>query len=489
MTSTPYTPPTPDMTILNESYYQQPAFPLHVFPEQLQTWLVENQQATGAPIDYGAGVILAACAALIGNSCHVGINPKWHEPSNLFVSLVGAPASGKTPAEAPIFRLLHKLEDYHNRGFDQSLNDYQERLSIAKKALKTWEKAVEAATANNEPIPPKPKEAQLPERPTRHRMIVQDATVEQFIKIQQENPRGVLLARDELTGWLSSMTRYKGGSGTDRPFWLEAHAGGPYTVDRVKHSDDPIKVPRLGVTILGGIQPDKLKRIVDDDDDGLVARFLYLWPQRGAIVPYTDGANMAMIERLFNRLNDGLPTQANPHLIAFTGDGSGSFLAFRQAMQNGAVYYHGPLAGVYGKAAGHAGRLALVLTLIEWALSGSPTVPDDIPYQTQVNAVQLMEQYFIPMAHRVLDSVSRPAAESYGRTLAKWLVNHKQASITKRDIYKTHRIAGLSSPTKAQVAIDELVDANWLHPEPATGGRIGRPSERYLVNPSIYPAE
>ena len=49
--------------------------------------------------------------------------------------------------------------------------------------------------------------------------VVGDTTIESVVDVVKGNPRGVVLWRDELTGWLMNVARY--GGGNDRPFWLE----------------------------------------------------------------------------------------------------------------------------------------------------------------------------------------------------------------------------------------------------------------------------
>ena len=68
--------------------------------------------------------------------------------------------------------------------------------------------------------------------PTARRYLVNDATLEKLGEILKENPNGVTLFRDELTGWLKSMD--KQGHESDRGFYLEAWNGnGCYTWDRI----------------------------------------------------------------------------------------------------------------------------------------------------------------------------------------------------------------------------------------------------------------
>ena len=53
----------------------------------------------------------------------------------------------------------------------------------------------------------------------------------------------------------------------DRGFWLQAFNGGPYIVDRISRKSGLI--PNLSVSLLGGIQPEPLRRIADEAvDDG-----------------------------------------------------------------------------------------------------------------------------------------------------------------------------------------------------------------------------
>ena len=52
-----------------------------------------------------------------------------------------------------------------------------------------------------------------------------------------------------------------------------------------------------------------------------------------------------------------------------------------------------------------------------------------------------------------------------------------------RDVY-LRGWTGLDSAERARLAIRVLVDAGWVRRNDATGG-VGRPSERYAVNPAV----
>src|ERR687891_109080 len=94
----------------------------------------------------------------------------------------------------------------------------------------------------------------------------------------KENPRGLLIFRDELIGFLAALDREDRKS--DRGFYLEAWNGyGSYLYDRIGRGTVPVE--NCCVSILGGIQPAKLLAYLHQTmdpmgDDGLLQRFQLL---------------------------------------------------------------------------------------------------------------------------------------------------------------------------------------------------------------------
>jgi hypothetical protein len=116
-----------------------------------------------------------------------------------------------------------------------------------------------------EPTPPKPP-----------RCVVHDSTTEKLAEILSRDPSGVLMHQDELAGWIGSFERYSAG-GSSRAFFLTAWNGGFFQKDRVGKGkndlDAETSVDNLAISILGGIQPDKLD-FRDLTSDGLLTRIL-----------------------------------------------------------------------------------------------------------------------------------------------------------------------------------------------------------------------
>jgi hypothetical protein len=150
-------------------------------------------------------------------------------------------------------------------------------------AEERWRDEVATAKAGKSP-PTKPAAADHIDPFVPTQFVIEDATIESVVDVVRGNPRGVTLVRDELTGWLQNLGRYS--AGTDRPFWLERWPAGSATVNRKNRP--AVHIPRLGASIMGGIQPDRLGEICGDDDDGMASRFLFAWPERPPYIPLQE---------------------------------------------------------------------------------------------------------------------------------------------------------------------------------------------------------
>jgi hypothetical protein len=103
-----------------------------------------------------------------------------------------------------------ELEAHQNRVRDA----YERQLAEHEASIANWDK----------------KDGPAPEGPPRPpRFVVADTSTEKMGELLARSDRGILVKRDELTGWLGSMEKYAGrGSGADRAFWLQSFDGGPF---------------------------------------------------------------------------------------------------------------------------------------------------------------------------------------------------------------------------------------------------------------------
>src|SRR5262249_2792257 len=107
--------------------------------------------------------------------------------------------------------------------------------------------------------PPNPE--QKPTRPAREYFAVIDTTIERLAEMLTHSPRGLVMIRDELSGWFGGFTRYRGKGGeSDVPNWLSLFDAGPIRVHRRTGDLRDIEADRGFVAVCGGIQPEILRR-------------------------------------------------------------------------------------------------------------------------------------------------------------------------------------------------------------------------------------
>ena len=156
----------PDMSIIRQGRSEPPSFPLEVFGEFWQAWILSKAKSSGAPVDYVAGALLASTSALIGNARKVSPWDGWEEPAALWIANVGNPSSGKSPATDPILNIVRELENELSVGFKDVLRDYETAKENAAVKLDLWRAEVKQAAKKQATPPLMPENAMEPEQPT-----------------------------------------------------------------------------------------------------------------------------------------------------------------------------------------------------------------------------------------------------------------------------------------------------------------------------------
>jgi hypothetical protein len=115
--------------------------------------------------------------------------------------------------------------------------------------------------------------------PMERRYWVADSTPERLADLLKDNPNGLLVSYDELAGWLGDME--KPGREGARAFYLAAWEGNTkHYVDRVGRGTSYL--PAICLSVMGGIQPDRLRRHIDEalsggsGGDGMIQRIQLL---------------------------------------------------------------------------------------------------------------------------------------------------------------------------------------------------------------------
>lgn len=258
-----------------------------MLPTALRDWLADIAERMNCPLEYAAVPAIVALSSLIG--CKVGIRPKqrddWTVVPNLWGACVGSPGQRKTPAANEAMKPLRRLESEAMKAYQEAVTEFLVEAEIAsaqsKAAKDALQKAARKPGATGDELRAIAEQTQSLEQqePVQKRYKINDATVEALGERLKENPTGLLLYRDELTGLLRSL--YKQGHETDRAFYLEAWNGTEknYHYDRIGRGT--VSIPSVCLSLFGTIQPGPLSKLLrgaanGEEADGLFPRFQLL---------------------------------------------------------------------------------------------------------------------------------------------------------------------------------------------------------------------
>lgn len=314
-----------------------------------------------------------------------------------------------------------------------------------------------------------------------------DATIEKVAAtLADAAPKGVLIARDEVAGFLVGMTTY---NDAGRQFWLEAHGGRPFRVDRQKHAK-PLIVPRLAVAVMGSTQPEKIATMFREADDGLLARFAWAWPDQrpfrlSRAAPEIQWATAALDRLRMLDLARDEEGDTQPVYVPLEEAAISMMERFGQEMQARQQEAGGLLRSAYGKARGLALRLALALTMLRWCgQDGYAPPPATISEDVLGAACDLVADYFMPMAERVYGDAAATTAERNAATLARWIRKAKPDHVHIRSLLRDVRLPGLTNADAIRDAAEVLIEAEWLRPPPRSTQQ-GRAKVAFPVNPAL----
>lgn len=455
-------------------------FPVEVLPLPIRTFVLEGAEATGVdPVMYVLPV-LAVCAASIGTSRRMRIKRTWREPSILWTAAVARSGRVKSPPFDDAVRPLKKRET-------QSLRDHEDVLLEHDRDIARWELQTKAwkAKGHEENLDPPLK----PDKPEASRLITTDPTTEAVATLLSHNARGLLLCRDELSGWFGGFNAYRGGKGADVSCWLEMYRGGMMIVDR-KTAERIIHCDHASVSVTGTIQPQILRRVLTQEhfDAGLSARLLMAMPPARP-KRWTDTELSESTEMVYDHIVGKLLTlqhnvdadgRVSPVDIEFTPAARRMFIQFfnRHGVVQDATQ-DDRLAAAYGKLEAVAARLALIFHFIRWA-DDDPTLTDpNVVDEQDVTAGITVTRWFIHETERVYDLFDEDETVAQARDLLDWVMLQGGVA-TPRDLQKHSRAYPTSEAATA--ALDDLVQRRWGHwAYDKTGPAGGRPSRRFYA--------
>lgn len=461
--------------------FEPPCVRAEWLPPQLVNYVFDQSELLGADPGVLALSCIVACAAAIHDGIEIQPkrhDPTWTEQARLWGAIVGDPSIRKTPAIKKAVGHLRKIDMKLAEVSGAKLAEYERELKIHKKR--------EAAHINGEARGNVVGDlADPPTPPASERLMAEDITVEAMSNVLKDNARGVLVINDELSGWFGSMDAYKGGGGKDRGLWLEIYNGGPKRVDRVMRGT--ILVPNWSASILGGIQPDSIRRISGQMyDDGLLQRFMVVC---GKPVPggsQDRSPDMDAVKAYRGLLDELFATGPSERPVKLSEGAH----RWREAIS---TFSHGlaqadmlttSFRSHLGKWDGLFARVLLVFHCIEARSVGKYPNAMPVTEHTAKRVHDFLRHFLFPHAAAFYMGVmARSDRDTAAEWLADWILADARETVTLRDVTQAYRRWRMLADWQQKAVMRSLEDAGWLLAE---GETTERRVNRWAVNPKVH---
>lgn len=372
---------------------ETPSFPLEIFPKAIRNIIEALEEYENYNVDFTAASFLTVFAAAMGNTWSVRFMTGWISRPIIYMVLVGSPSCGKTPPLQQAVAPLLKLDGEYDMIYCKEMETYRrwERMSAKQREKHSL-----------------PEEMKMPQRKCH---VVVDSTVEALIGALRDNPRGVLIYKDEIDSLLSNFNRY---NGSDEGYFLSLFSGTPFKYSR-KSNNEHIFLANPYCSIIGSTQPGRLgeqfggKRMMN----GFSSRFLKVYPEIDKMPSWNDTAMPDGVleewERIIRKVVTVTPStdqegKATSIELMFSQESKLRVIQWKDEVNN-KVYAEtdsDAVRALCGKLETYLVRLCLVIQIMHGICGESGM--DEIEPETAELAIRLTE-YFRNMESRIAPEI------------------------------------------------------------------------------------
>ena len=479
-----------------------PALAADMLPPALAGWLADIAERMQVPLEFPAIPALVAIASLVGRT--VAIRPKqyddWSEVGNLWGLVIGTPGVMKSPSMGAAMEPIKGLEKAAREQYEREHDTADSKARAARS--KGLEQRITALSEAGEP------EAEIDKLrdklralqqavPPMKRYVTHDPTIEKLGPLLKDNPRGLLLYRDEIMGWLRMMDR--DGHQSDRQFYLTAWNGKDYhSADRISR-DAPLHP--MCLSVIGTIQPGPLSKYVHASvaggggDDGFVQRFqLAVWPdipmQFQAIDRLPDSKARERAFAVFRRIDSMLPADLGAEgteeadgvpFLRLSQDAQPEFRRWLSALEvrlRTRDCQHEVIHAHLSKFRGLCPKLALLFHVIDCADRGSGGPVSLAAVRLGMRWCAFLEAH----ARRIYGAVLCPQEPETYKLATRIERGDLRDGFCVRDVQRKNW-SGLTGSETIRRAIDRLVDLGWLRVR--VQKTDGRDATVYFIHPKL----
>ena len=377
---------------MEAEHTEDTGFPLDVFPQTVQSIILDMTIYENYKIEFIATSMLSAVSAALGGTYRIRIKGDWQSNGALYIILVGRPGLGKTPPLEAAYRPIRK-------------HDYALFKAYAAE-MEAWKAAGENGR-----------------KPVLKRTIVSDFTPESLMLTHSNNPRSVVILVDEIMGMFNSANRYTNGQLIEQ--LLTAWSGGALDVTRVSNPI-PVHIEHPCLNIIGSTQTKRVHELLRKgfEENGLLDRILFVMPKSYLVARWTEseeegtGSNPAsawrtweaIMEKVFS-LDYEVNDEGNiPHLIGMEAEAKRVFFNWHNntierinAIRDEALVESRPM-----KSPVQVARLALVLQVLSYACGESHL---QFVTTTAIEGAIRLNDYFEGSYRRIREYVANDACD------------------------------------------------------------------------------
>lgn len=445
------------------SVFPPPALPNGLLPPAIESYARVQSESMGSDPAGVAMAAIAVIAAAIPDRVQLQVkehDTHWCESARLWVALVGDPSTKKSPIMGQAVAPLRALDliQFHKH----------------KEAIKEWEALPQ-------------EEKKCVSRPTEERLIIEDATMEAAQELLKDSPDGVLCYQDELSGFFGAMDKYAGtrGAAKDRGFWLQSYNGGEYRVNRITRGS--VFIPNLGVSMLGGIQPEPIRSLASDTvDDGLLQRLLPIilraatvgqdQPKPAVAADYADLIELLReVQTPLSWFGEPVPVRFSPEAQLIRRQAEVRHLKLMQL-----EFINKKLASHIGKYDGIFARLCLIWHCIEHA--HEDRLPRFIEASVAIQVFDFLHKFLFGHALAFYGGILH-LSDDHDQlvSVAGYILAHRCSTISGRDLQRSvQSMKNMDRRNREQIC-QQLEALGWLMEKAKDRG----PRE-WHVNPRVH---
>ena len=472
-----------------------------LIPEALRSWVLDTAERFQCPPDYFAAAALVEAGQLLGRK--IAIRPKqhdnWYEHANLWGGIVAPPGFMKSPAIREAFHPLFRLERKARTEYDDAKRTAEVDREIAESnrtIIRNRLRGKDLNDGDRERFARQLSEVTF-EEPVCRRYIVNDVTVEKVGELLNQNPNGLGLLCDELSGWMGQMEQPEYVNA--RAFYLSAWSGKTaYTYDRIGRGSLFIEAACLSV--FGALVPGTLERYLratfsGERADGFIQRFqLLVYPDLPSRWVYVDRpieeAARARAFHVLERL--GSLTSADFHAVEVEEEAP--FVRFTAAAQSVWMGAHEWCMGLARSKDEHPvlrshfskyPKLLAALALLFHGLRLADGHAIEAIEKESIDLAWAWAQYLEGHARRIYQLALNPG-ETAARLIAEKLREQRLPNPFSVRELQHKEWTGLRAKGDVLAGLEVLEECSWVRSEPPAPGKTGRPSSRFWINPKVW---